>query len=275
MILKNKELTVKIHAFGAELKSIVKNDIEYLWQADPAYWKRSSPVLFPIVGRLIDNQYIYKNKTYTMTQHGFARDHMFELVSHDSEKALYKLSETKESLAIYPFKFNLYIGYKLNKNELNVSWTVENTNAHDMYFQIGAHPAFNFFNGSKLDINKKTTLYELQGHPQVAHVEKDVEVGVINIGDQTFKQDANIYGNLDEITLRDEQKSVTLKTKGFPYLGVWTQVINGKNAPFICLEPWHGITDFMHHNKQFVQKVGINTLKSKSKFHATYTMIFT
>lgn len=273
MILKNDCLKIKINSFGAELKSIIKNDVEYLWQADPLFWKRSSPILFPIVGRLIDNEYIFNNQIYKMTQHGFARDKEFKLINHDHQSALYLLNEDEDTLKIYPFKFNLYVGYELNKNELKVLWKVENTNNHDMFFQIGAHPAFNFLNGSILEVNKTTNQYELQGKPQISHIKKDVTVKDILVNDQTFINDAIIYENIDQITLKDISKSITLKFKGFPYLGIWSQVAHGKNAPFICLEPWHGITDFKDHDKQFIHKVGMNILKINEVFETSYTIL--
>ncbi len=111
MIIKNNLLTVEISSFGAELKSIIKDDIEFLWQGDPKYWKRSSPVLFPIVGRLLDDEYIYNNKTYKLTQHGFARDCEFMLVKKTNKEGIYLLKENNEILKKYPFKFNLSIGY--------------------------------------------------------------------------------------------------------------------------------------------------------------------
>ncbi|BCR36192.1 aldose 1-epimerase family protein [Mariniplasma anaerobium] len=273
MILKNNELTVTIDNLGAEAKSIIKNNVEYLWQADPLYWKRSSPVLFPIVGRLLDDEYIYNQKKYHMTQHGFARDNEFILISYSETKVLYLLKENASTLKNYPFKFNLYIEYELIENQLIVTWTVQNTNSYDMYFQIGAHPAFNFLNGSIVEVNKQTNLYELKGTPNINNIKKNIKVTVIPIDDTSFLNDAIIYDNIDEITLKDNKKSITLKTKDFPYLGIWTKVIEGKNSPFICLEPWYGISDFMDHDKQLIHKIGIHKLKVNEIFKTSYTIV--
>ena len=152
MILKNNEIKVDINSFGAEVRSVIKNDIEYMWQADPTYWKRTSPLLFPFIGKLIDDEYIYNDITYNVTQHGFARDNEFSLVHSTESKASYLLQENQETMLKYPFKFNLEVEYELINNELIINWTIENTNECNMYFQIGAHPAFNFKNGSIIDI---------------------------------------------------------------------------------------------------------------------------
>jgi galactose mutarotase-like enzyme len=142
-----------------------------------------------------------------------------------------------------------------------------------MYFQIGAHPAFNFLNGSIVEINKQTNLYELKGTPNISSITENIKVGSFTIDDTSFLNDAIIYDNINEITLKDDKKSVTLKTKDFPYLGIWSKVIEGKNSPFICIEPWHGITDFINHDKQLSHKIGINTLKKDGVFKASYTII--
>lgn len=144
--LKNQYLTVTINEFGAELTSVQENDadhIEYIWQADPNYWKRHAPVLFPIVGRLKDNQYQYNNQTYEMTQHGFARDNFFEVKNQDESSVDLELTDSPETLKKYPFKFRLVISYKLTGHALKVSLSVFNPNTDELLFSIGAHPGFN------------------------------------------------------------------------------------------------------------------------------------
>ncbi|MDL2215413.1 aldose 1-epimerase family protein, partial [Dysgonomonas sp. OttesenSCG-928-M03] len=141
--LYNELLTVKVSSLGAELSSISNNNTkqEYLWQADPAFWKRHSPVLFPIVGGLRNNEYRNNGIPYTMTQHGFARDMNFELLYNKPEEVFYQLESNSETLSKYPFPFLLKIGYRLIENKIEVLWEVQNTGVSTMYFQIGAHPA--------------------------------------------------------------------------------------------------------------------------------------
>lgn len=273
MIIKNETVTVEINNFGAEVKSVLMNGVEYMWQADPTYWKRSSPVLFPIVGRLIDDEYLLNDDSYHMTQHGFARDNEFTLVASTETSALFLLKENKSTLKKYPFEFELYIGYELKNNGLTVSWKVINKSEETMYFQIGAHPAFNFQNGSVIKIDKTTNKYELQGHPYINAVINNVTVESIVVDDSTFLNDAIVLENIKNITLSDSTKSIEIQCEGFPYLGIWSSVKDGKNAPFICLEPWHGITDFVKHDKNFTKKTGIKTLESKEVFEASYKII--
>lgn len=88
--LKNEELTLTVISAGAEMKSLKDNktEQEYLWQADPKFWGRTSPVLFPIVGNYVQKQSVYEGKTYTLSQHGFARDMEFDLESQTEEEIL-------------------------------------------------------------------------------------------------------------------------------------------------------------------------------------------
>ena len=143
-VLENDILTVEIDSFGAELKSVKRksDDFEYMWQGDPKYWGRTSPVLFPFVGVPKDKEYRYAGKTYAMGQHGFARDMEFTLERTEQTKIWFVLASTEETLEKYPFTFRLYIGYELCEKEVKVLWKVENTDDKPMYFSIGAHPAF-------------------------------------------------------------------------------------------------------------------------------------
>ena len=141
-ILKNDVLTVEISEHGAELQSIRKGDTEYLWQGDPAYWGRRSPVLFPIVGSVWEKKYRVNGTEYELGQHGFARDMDFTLVSASETEARYRLESSEETLAKYPYPFVLEIAYRLHGNGVDVIWEVTNPASADLHFQIGAHPAF-------------------------------------------------------------------------------------------------------------------------------------
>ena len=140
--LKNDVLTIEVSGHGAELSSIRKGETEYLWQADPKFWARHSPVLFPIVGSVWEGRYRVGEKEFALGQHGFARDMEFTLVSQTDAEIRYRLESTEETLAKYPWPFCLEIGYMLHDNKVDVIWEVSNPGTEDMYFQIGAHPAF-------------------------------------------------------------------------------------------------------------------------------------
>ena len=140
--LKNELLTVTVSDHGAELQSIRKGETEYLWQGDPAYWGRRSPVLFPIVGSVWEKRYRVDGKEYELGQHGFARDMDFTLVSASDTEVRYRLESDEETLKKYPFRFVLEIAYRLHGNCLDVIWEVVNPSDGELYFQIVAHPAF-------------------------------------------------------------------------------------------------------------------------------------
>ena len=129
-------------AWRRTVQSIVCNGKEYLWQADPAFWKRHSPVLFPIVGSVWQNTYSVNNRSFNLTQHGFARDMDFELISETADEIRFRLSDNEETREKYPYPFCLEIGYRLEGNRIRVMWQVSNPSDEDIYFQIGAHPAF-------------------------------------------------------------------------------------------------------------------------------------
>lgn len=141
--LKNTALTLNISLHGAELTSIRDSfGREFLWQADPAFWKRHSPVLFPIVGSLWDKHFRVNGREYEMGQHGFVRDMDFRLVSDSEDEMWFELNSSPETLAKYPYEFTLRIGYRLEANKIHVMWEVSGDDSQTMWFQIGAHPAF-------------------------------------------------------------------------------------------------------------------------------------
>ena len=142
--LSNSELTIRMSSHGAELCSICFRGREYLWQADPAYWKRHSPVLFPIVGSVWEGKYRHEGQTFELSQHGFARDMDFRLYSESPDEVHYRLEDSEETRAKYPFPFLLDIGYRIHGNCIDVLWEVSNPGDRPMHFQIGAHPAFYF-----------------------------------------------------------------------------------------------------------------------------------
>jgi galactose mutarotase-like enzyme len=280
--IENDNLKASINFKGAELTSLVKksSETEYIWQADPHFWSRHAPVLFPIVGRLKNDEFIHLGSQYSLTQHGFARDLEFECIDQKIEEATFKLSSNRETRLAYPFKFHLFVHYKLNGNRLEVHYEVENKDPNDLYFSIGAHPAFN----CPLRQNEKRSDYAL-----IFNQEEDAETQMldgglrtgetkhilnnsreIEIQDTLFDDDALIFSQLEstEISLqKGAEKLVTVHFDGWPYLGIWSK---NREAPFVCIEPWYGIADRQNHNYEFSEKEGLIALESKAKFFAKY-----
>ena len=276
MKLDNGIISVTIANHGAELKSAVKGDVEYMWCADEKYWARTSPILFPFVGSLKDKAYRLDGKVYPMSQHGFARDNEFELVDNDDTSATYILNENEETLAKYPFNFALIIKYTLIGSTIRIEWIVENKNDRMMSFSIGAHPAFNLKEGDnyfKFD-NVNDIVYNLidqSGLYDKNRVHTLKNDGYVKITDDMFDNDALIIENnqAKEVTLCDKNKSPYIKVKFDAELfGLWSPA--KKNAPFVCIEPWYGRCDRNDFNGELSQRDYIINLNTREKFNASY-----
>lgn len=282
--LSNSFLEVEVCGFGAELKSLKKQGevLEYLWQADEKYWARTSPVLFPIVGKLIDNTYTYQDKSYNLPQHGFARDNCFEVFEQTDASITFRFCSSKETLENYPFEFELYIIYTLKDAALEVAYKVMNKTNDNMLFSIGAHPAFNWplEEGNKenyyFEFKEQETLSQYQITSEGIALDKRAlpsENNRLQLTEQLFKDDALIFDDLKHktIALKNSQNSraVKLKFDGFDYLGLWSKA---EGASFVCIEPWCGIADFVNHNQRLEDKRGIITLDKAEIFEASYTI---
>ncbi|MDK2065330.1 aldose 1-epimerase family protein [Aliarcobacter butzleri] len=276
--IKNSFIKAQIKSFGAELNSLKKCDenFEYIWQANSKYWARHSPVLFPIVGRLREDSYFYKNKKYSLSQHGFARDKEFEIVQNEADFIEFRLKSDEKSLEFYPFFFKLDIGYKLDKNSLIVSYKVKNKSDEKMYFSIGAHPAFNTQVGDFLEFKniKTTKRYFLDDKGLIyKYQDLNLENNKLYLDKDLFKDDALVFNdsNIKEITLKNiENKSrVKVKFDNFPYLGIWSKP---NDAPFVCIEPWFGVADEENANQKIEDKKGILSLEKEEEFFCFYTI---
>ena len=285
--LRNDILTVEVSEHGAELQSIRKGTTEYLWQGDPAYWGRRSPVLFPIVGSVWEKRYKVGEKVYEMGQHGFARDMDFRLVSQTESEVRYRLESSEETLARYPYPFVLEIAYTLRGNRLDVIWEVMNPSFADLYFQIGAHPAFNYPDYSLentergfLEFDRKDGLKCIRIKEKGcvdAVTEYPLEIpadGLLPVTSDTFDaidtimlQDAQVR----EVTMYRADRTPWLRVSfDAPVIGIWSPP--GKVAPFICLEPWYGRCDRAGYEGDFTAKDWINRLAPGEKFSSLYTI---
>lgn len=284
--LSNSQLTVRVSSHGAELCSIARGGREYLWQADPAFWKRHSPVLFPIVGSVWQNGYRYQGDVYQLTQHGFARDMEFTLISQSEDELRYRLTDNEETRDKYPFAFELEIAYRLEMNCIRVAWQVKNPSDGDMYFQIGAHPAFYFpdyvlsqSERGYLGFDKTGPLqYILIAEKGCADTSthyplKLTEDGLLPLDIHTFDNDALILegGQVHEVTLFDNHRHPALRLRfDAPVVGLWSPP--GKNAPFICIEPWYGRCDRVQFTGELKDKDWIQHLATGGIFRGEYVI---
>ncbi len=276
MILQNNFLTVEIATFGAEIKSILDNQYnEWMWNANPNFWGKTSPILFPIVGSLKNNTFIYKGENYTLSRHGFARDMEFESEQVSQTKAIFTLKANEKTLVNYPFYFELKVIYELKNKELSCTYEVTNIGNETMYFSIGGHPAFvlgkdaSDFENFYLEFNNDDVLNRLKLVDGLISENKEI----INLNNQQlplhydlFKEDAMVFRNLksNAITIKNTQNEnkLTLTFDDFTHFGIWTV----QNAPFICLEPWFGMADSQNHNQHIEDKEGIIALAPQHVF---------
>lgn len=285
--LTNGTLTVNVKEHGAELSSIRKGEVEYLWQADPAFWGRHSPVLFPIVGSVWEAKYRVRDKEFALGQHGFARDMKFTLLSKTETEIAFRLESSEETFAKYPWPFVLDIEYKLHDNNVDVIWKVTNPGAEEMFFQIGAHPAFYYpdYEVEKMergylsfDRNEGLQCIRIKAKGCVdAETKYPLEMpedGLLPLTKETFDAIDTIMMQDSQIcrtTLHRTDKSPWLSlTFDAPVVGIWSPPT--KNAPFICLEPWYGRCDRVEYAGDYRDKDWINRLAPGQTFETSYTI---
>jgi galactose mutarotase-like enzyme len=274
--ISNDVLQVTISAKGAELQNIqhLKNGLEYLWNGDPNFWGKKSPVLFPIVGGLKNGEYKHNGKTYKLGRHGFAREMEFEVTNSTNQSVEYTLTSNEQTLAVYPFEFNLKIIYSLKENTLTCEYIVTNTSNDTTYFSCGAHPAF------AVPLTKNTTFEDwFLEFSSIENVGKwplsndglilQQPIDFLNNTNQLplskslFYKDALVFKNLSSnkisIVSTKSPHGLTMQFNDFPYYGIWS----AKDANFVCLEPWCGIADNTEATGLLEQKEGIIKLTPK------------
>ena len=274
-ILENKNLKIAINTHGAELVSIFnkKENKEMLWEGNPEFWGRRSPVLFPVVGKYKNGKTTYNGKEYALGQHGFARDSEFTLIEETENKLSFSLNSNEETLTKYPFKFRLICSFTLKDDTIVVGWQVENTDDKTIHFSIGAHPAFYCKKGqTTLTMNDENLKYNLINSDGLYTAQKyDVESSFV-LHDSVFDKDALIIENsgVNEISLVDEKKYLTVKfdTKVF---GIWSPA--KKNAPFVCIEPWYGRCDAEDFNGDITKREYGNSLNIGETWYKEYEII--
>ncbi|HJD53242.1 MAG TPA: aldose 1-epimerase family protein [Candidatus Avibacteroides avistercoris] len=278
-------LTISIATHGAELCSIIdRSGREYLWQADPRYWKRHSPILFPIVGSVRDGHFTIDGRQYSMSQHGFARDSDFTPLGSTGDEAWYELTSSDTTLAAYPYKFRLQVGYRLTGETVTVIWRVTNTDDRDIYFQIGAHPAFYYpdygSDGERgyLWFDREDSFTYLRiGDGACASLtphSQPLDGHLLRLDTHTFDIDTFIIegSQLTSVALLDRERRPHLTMQfDSPLLGIWSPP--RKDAPFVCIEPWYGRCDREGFEGEFRDRDHVNRLAAGQTFEASYKII--
>jgi galactose mutarotase-like enzyme len=284
-IIENDILKIAIQARGAELNSIFHktNRMEYMWNGDPAYWGKKSPVLFPIVGTLKEDHYYFEAKPYLLSRHGFARESDFIVTEQTETGIRFSLGSTSKTLKQYPFEFLFSITYTLLNNRLSVTYTVKNEGASDMYFSVGGHPAFKVPLAEGTRYEDYYLEFETTEHSDRWPISKDglIETESVPLLEDTnnlpltkelFSADALVFKGLSSssVSLKSDKTSHGLHFDftGFPYLGIWA----ANMADFVCIEPWCGIADSVLSQQLLTEKEGIIKLERGGRFERTWSL---
>ncbi|MGV3596816.1 MAG: aldose 1-epimerase family protein [Bacteroidota bacterium] len=285
IIIKNEFLTAIINPLGAELKSLknLKTGFEYIWQADPAYWNRSAPILFPIVGEVKNGAYRVDGNEYSLSRHGFARDSVFEITKRTNDEVVLTLKSNPDSLKKYPFDFEFSVGYLLQENSILTTFTIYNPSTQNIYFSVGAHPGFNLpskqLENYYIEFEKPETLERWLLKDNVFSGETEPVINNstrLPLVTSLFDKDAVVFKNMvsKKLSLKSltGDYSLTMDFDGFPYFGIWTKP---NCHEFVCLEPWCGLADNSNFNGEFCEKEGVIVLVAGQVFERQFTIDIT
>lgn len=284
--ISNSLLAATIDEKGAELTNLLVSSTqqELIWQASAEYWARHSPVLFPVVGKLRNDTYTFRGAEYRLPQHGFARDMPFTLLERKEDRLVFELLADANTMECYPYIFSLQVAYQLFGNRIEISYRVENRDDKDIFFSIGAHPAFNYTpsplsaNGTwmlRFEKTENVSRHLLSGGLFNLATEPVLEgENTLHLTADLLSQDAIVFKDLssDRVTLchPDGTPHLSVSFPGFPYLGIWSK---SPEAPFLCIEPWYGLADSADRFSEFSEKEGIQSLPRGGVFTAAFSII--
>jgi len=274
--LKNKYLSVNINPMGAEVVSIIKNNYEYLWQKNPDIWNGQAPNLFPLIGRLKDEEYEYNNELYKIKIHGFAKFSMFEVIEKNDNYVSLRITGSNDTYSMYPFDFDFIVSYELMDNIIKKQYMTINNGYKTMYYEVGGHEGYNltFENNKIMDdyyIKFSDNSVYTYTTDSVIMVNKDLKkIDMIDkklhLKPEVFKNDALILdcSRLKDrnVTLECGKKSRKVKVTfdDFDYLGIWTRPLYSN---YVCIEPWSSLPDCNFIDKKLENKIGIRSLLPK------------
>ncbi|WP_111306976.1 aldose 1-epimerase family protein [Confluentibacter sediminis] len=283
--IKNSQLNIAIKKTGAELCSIqsVKNHTQFMWDADSSVWGNHAPNLFPIIGALKEDTYIFEGKAYNLPKHGFIRGNTdFEVHEHTETSLTLKLRYSDATLKTYPFKFEFYMTYKLTDNKLDIIHTVKNLDDKPLYFSVGGHPAFkcpvfedenydDYFLEFEHPENSKTHLINTY-NGLISSNTKPIfnNTNILPLTHELFNDDALIFKDLKskQVSLKSNKHGtiLTVSYPDFEYLGIWAK----PTGNYVCIEPWLGIADSEATDQEFITKEGILSLGAGDTFEVGY-----
>ncbi len=276
--ITNGSISVGVKKYGAELSSFKSLDsgVEYLWQGNPDIWYGQSPILFPIVGTLLNNKYYVDGKEYELHRHGIARKRDFELKEQGENYFVLTQKYNEDTLKVYPFKYVFDIEYKIEGKALTVTHTIKNEDDGDMYFSVGAHPGFNCEIGDVLEFecDESNASNEMINEDAVLIDKKfpvPIENKIFTITQNIFDKDAHVLTDLasKKCTLKGKNRKgeIIFNFGDCPALGLWAK----PGAPYVCIEPWYGINDSTEKTDDFSQKRLIQKITNGEEFKFSWS----
>lgn len=276
--IKNSDMTVKIAELGAEIKSISCGGVEYMWSSDPKFWAMSAPIMFPMCGGLKGGRYELFGESYEMLKHGFAKISTFEVEKSTDSSVTMLLRDNEETRKMYPYSFSFRVSFSLSGKSLSVTYDAENLDTKTMYCTFGAHEAYACPEGIEdyeIVFPEKETLYAYGLNGDIL---TDYTKLMVDNSDRLVLKDKDFF--LDALVFKDvKSKSATLVGKtsgrrvkvdfdGFDYLVLWHKY----TAPYLCIEPWCGLSDVTGSSYDFREKEGMRALEPKEHFTRTHTI---
>ncbi len=264
---ENDNYILGVKEMGAELTSLKskKTGYEFIWDGNTDIWYGQSPILFPIVGRLLDDKYRLNGAEYTMAKHGIVRKKTFKLIEKTSDSLTFSQTQDDDSLKSYPYLFELRVKFQLTQTGLSVTHTIFNNDNKIMYYSFGAHPAFNCKIGDFLEFeNDEDLLTEQIDHDSILIDDKFpvfTDGNKLMLTKDLFCDDALILSGYTSkyVSLKSEDNNRVIKFNfDSPLLGIWAK----PNAPYVCIEPWWGVNDNYDRKDDISEKRAIMSLEA-------------
>lgn len=280
IIIRSDCLTVHVNALGAELKSVEMDGLEYLWQGDRDSYARTSPTLFPIVGRFLSDTYYVGDRAFHMPLNGIAMDLNFECVQAEKSAAVFRLRASDSTREAYPFAFLLEVAYRLEENNLYGRYRVENAGDTPMPFGIGCHTAYNWPLVAQSRPEDWMLRFEVEENlesfnpfgwrqPFVAGKERPLHHDLFSNYTRSL---TGIRSKWIEYASPHSQRRVRIYREGFPFLAIWS--LPQSDARLICLEPCTSIHAGDHGCTRLEDREGTEILQPGASWEREFHLAF-
>ncbi|CUH52617.1 aldose 1-epimerase family protein [Shimia marina] len=270
-ILTNDHLSLSVATIGAEMQFLRTADgRDLLWHGDATFWTGRAPVLFPIVGRAPDDTIAVGAHHANMPQHGFARRSPFAIETQTPTMCRHVLRADAATRAVYPFEFTLRLTHALSGPTVSVTAEVENLSDQPMPFGFGFHPAFLWPLPGATDqthmiklpatANPKQRPLRPDGLLEPDLVPGPFQAGTLPLSEALFEEGALVFPDGTPSLLRYGSKdgpNLSFTFDNLPDIALWKP----KQAPFLCIEPWHGTAALHGAGPQIADRPNSTTLQ--------------